>query len=228
MKNKIWILFIGVFVLTWAYSALALTTAELVNLKKAGVSEEIVVLMAENNYQDTDKVLKLKEAGYKDESIIAIVKSEIKNRSLPVETNVTSMPMAPPASAEPKADFQTPAKVKIFRYLMYHDKPLLQNKEAIADAQVSILGKTLQITWEKKDGMNPLNAFQKEPFEPPFKLEFHENDVLGQGSEGYTYMLQTGLGDNHQVKMSREGYWVVYLEPKDQKLIDYIKNALKA
>ncbi len=226
MKNKIWIVFIGAFVLTWIGSALALTTDELVNLKKANVSEEVIVLMAENNYQNTDKVLKLKEAGYKDETILAIVKSEVKNKSLPAEKGVTSLPVAPLEPAGPKIDFQTLAKVKIFRYLIYRDKPLLQNKEAIADAQISILGKTLQITWEKKGGMDPSNAFQKEPFEPPFKLELYENDILEQGSEGYAYMLKTGLGNDYQVKMRREGYWVVYLEPKDQKLIDYIKSAL--
>jgi len=214
------IIIISIMVIFLTQNASALTTEEMINLKKAGVSEDSIVWMVEHGYKDADKVLKLKKADFKDENIQAIIKSEAGHQSAKGISETRN------DSFSAQADLKTPARIKIIWYRIFHDKPLLQNKETIDNARIAIAGKTLQITWPKREGMNPLNAFQKEPFESPFYWELNKNDILETGEEGYNYKLQTDLSHKGKPDMDDVHYWVIYLDPENSKLIEHIKQAL--
>lgn len=58
--------------------AFALTSQDLIRLKKAGVPENLIVLMLESGYENADEVVSLEKAGFSAETIEAFI---LANRS---------------------------------------------------------------------------------------------------------------------------------------------------
>lgn len=188
----------------------ALTTDEIIQLKNAGIPEEIIVLIVESNYKDTEKVLRLKEAGFKDESIKAIVAGEVKS-------NVVSE----------KIDFETTGQVKILWYFIYRDKPILQNSQTIENAKIALLdGSAVKIEWKEDGGLGLLEVLKKKAFKSPFYWVINKGDVLENGNRDYPLVLKTGLDHQGQPEIDRSHYWLVYLNPRDRNLSDRIKDLL--
>src|SRR4030065_1505723 len=78
MKTIIFFL-MGAFVLVSSGSALAaLTTEELTRLKTSGLGEDVIIFMIENGYGNVDRVVRLKEAGFADETISSVIRNDLK------------------------------------------------------------------------------------------------------------------------------------------------------
>ena len=223
-RNAALLLMLTAIFLFFAEGSSALTTEELLRLKTSGVSEDIIVFMAENDYKDIDKVAKMKEAGFRDESIMAIIKSELKGRRT---KEISSDAPDRKNNIEATAQVETTARVKIMWYLIYRGEPVLQNNQAIDNAKVSFAGNTIKFEWEDKGGLGLLDFIRKKPFKSPFYWMIDKGDKLESGPEGYAYMLESTT--NHKGAPETDGshYWVLYLEPKDAKIIDHIKDALQ-
>lgn len=212
--------------LFFAHNSFALTTEELLKLKKSGVSEDIIVFMLENDYKDVEKVSKLKEAGFKDETIRAIIKNDLKNKPKPT-SELEKQEITKEISAE-KVNFETTAKVKIMWYMIYKKQPTLQNSQVIDDVKVSIVSNTIKFEWKGGGGSDPLNVFLKRPFKSPFIWDINKDDTFGPSKEGYAYMLKSTISHKGNPAIDSSHYWVVYFEPKDLKIADYINNSFSA
>ncbi|GAB4408561.1 MAG: hypothetical protein OHK0032_03930 [Thermodesulfovibrionales bacterium] len=219
------VIILSAILLSFAKNSFSLTTEELLKLKKSGVSEDIIVFMVENDYKDVDKVSRLKEAGFKNETIMSVIKSELKNKpqnSPPREEITKGIP------AE-RVSFETTAKIRILWYLIYRGEPVLQNSDTIDDAKISIIDNTtIKFEWKEKGGLGLLDFFRKKPFKSPFYWNINRDDTFGPGLEGYAYMLKSITGHKGAPDTDGSHYWVVYFEPKDSKISDYIKNALQS
>ncbi len=208
------ILSIGILLAAFfcAADSFALTTDDMLRLKKAGIPEDIIVLMVDNDYKDADKIIKLKEAGFKDENIIAIIKGEVKNK----------------ATVE-KINFETTGRVKILWYLMYRDKPVLQNSQAEDHAKISLVDDGIvKLEWKEETELGLLDALKKKAFKSPFYWVINKEDTLESGKEGYSFALKSTL--NHSGKPDTDGshYWLVYFEPSGAKIADSIKAVLQS
>src|SRR5512141_2118647 len=138
----------------------ALTTEELLQLKKAGISEEVVVYMVESRYDDVNKVCKLKEAGYKDQTILAIIKSELGS------AQAASNARGEDKNASPeKVAFRTEGRIKILWHLVYRGEPVVQNKMTVDNASISIIGdNVLKFEWDDREDLGLLGVFRRRPF----------------------------------------------------------------
>lgn len=200
----------------------ALTTEELVRLKKAGVPEEIIVFMAENRYTDVDKVLRLKEAGFKDETIHAVIRSESKDLPPAGESPAGGKP----ALAE-NVTLESPGKLQILWYLVYRGDPVVQNRQAVEDARISLVGdNAVKFEWKDKDGLGLLEVFRRKAFGSPFLWTLDEGDTLEAGKDGYAWMLKSTV--NHRGKPPTDGahYWIVQFTANDPRLADRLRKIL--
>ncbi|HEY6097088.1 MAG TPA: hypothetical protein VIU83_03455, partial [Candidatus Deferrimicrobium sp.] len=191
-------------------------------LKKAGIPEEIIVFMAENRYTDVDKVLRLKEAGFKDETILAVVRSESKDLPPAGESPAGGTP-----ALTEDVTVETPGKIQILWYLVYRGEPVVQNKQAIEDARISLVGhNTVKLEWKGKDGLGLLEVFRKKAFESPFYWTLDEGDTLEAGKGGYAWMLKSTV--NHRGKPPTDGahYWIVQFTPNDPRLAERLRKIL--
>ncbi|MGE5174262.1 MAG: hypothetical protein ACM3MD_10600 [Betaproteobacteria bacterium] len=189
--------------------SVALTTDDMLRLKNAGISEETIIVMVESGYQDVEKVLKLKEAGFADQSILAIVKGEVKN-NLGKERIIS----------------ETTANAKIMWYLVFRGKPVLQNSKVIDDAKVSVVdNSSVKLEWKEKGGLGLLDELKVKAFTSPFYWVINKDDTLEPG-EGYPFVLKSTTA--HQGKPDSDGshYWMLYLEPRDAKIADSIRDIL--
>ncbi len=225
MKQGILLTFIGLLVFCMFTQALAFTIEDLIKLKKAGIPEDIIVFMVENNYKNVNKVLQLKEAGFKDKNIMTIIKSELKNKSL---NSLPGEEITRDTLPE-QTDFKTTAKIKILWYMMYRGEPVLQNSDTINDAKVSIVDTNIvKFEWKEKGGLGLLDTLMNKPFKSPFYWDINKNDTLIPGRDGYHYILKSTV--YHKGKPATDGthYWIIFFEPKDLKIAKYIKNALQS
>lgn len=224
-RNAALLLMLGAIFLFFAEDSSALTTDELLRLKTSGVSEDIIVFMAENDYKDIDKVVKMKEAGFRDESILAIIKSELKGRPT---KEISSGSPEREGSIEAAAQVETFARVKIMWYMIYRGESVLQNSQAIENAKVSLVSSdSIKFEWKDKGGLGLLDFISKKPFKSPFYWKIDKGDKLENGLEGYAYMLKSTTSHKGVPDTDGSHYWVLYLEPKDAKIIDHIKDALQ-
>lgn len=204
--------------------ATALTTDELLRLKKADVSEEIVVYMVESGYNNAEKVCKLKEAGYKDRTILAIIRSEMENgrvaRRNPAEAGT---------AAPEKITFRTEGRIRILWHLVYQGKAVVQNKFTADNVTISFVNdNTVKFEWNDEEDLGLLEVFRRRPFRNPFYWEIAGDDVLGPGQEGYPWMLKSATSRPGKPATDDKHFWVVYFEPKDARITGYIENASKA
>lgn len=199
----------------------ALTTEELLQLKKAGISEEVVVYMVESRYDDVNKVCKLKEAGYKDQTILAIIKSELGS------AQAASNARGEDKNASPeKVAFRTEGRIKILWHLVYRGEPVVQNKMTVDNASISIIGdNVLKFEWDDREDLGLLGVFRRRPFHSPFYWEIARDDALGPGKEGYPWMLKSATGHHGKPATDNAHSWILYFDPKDAGITDYIRKA---
>ena len=221
MKTKIIFIPLTIFLLSCAAGTWALTTEELLRLKKIGLSEEIIVFMVENDYKDVDKVSQLKTAGFKDESILTVIKSDLKKTFLGGTAEQKSIKEV---SAK-KVDFETRAKIRILWFMFYRGDPILQNSQTIDDTRVAIADNTITFEWKEWE-LGLLNVFIRKPFKSPFYWTMSSHDTFGRGKEGYSYMLKSALGHSGKPDTDNLHYWVVHLEPNDSKITEYVNAAI--
>jgi hypothetical protein len=204
-------------------AAAALTTEDLVRLKTAGVSEDLIRLIVENGYSDVGRVVKLKEAGFRDETILSVVTSDLKEVKAPSPT-----PVAQPAKAapDPVVDIQTPAKVKIERYLVHGD-PILQNSQEIANATVALAGRRITFEWPTRKLLDLIDIFEMNPFAPPFVWDLSREDKL-RAMDGRNAGFVLTSTRSHQGRPTTDDthYWVVSIEPQNPVMIQQVRKAL--
>lgn len=199
----------------------ALTTEELLQLKKAGVSEEVVVYMVESRYDDANKVRKLKEAGYKDQTILAIIKSEVWR------AEAVSHARGEGKNAVPeRVTFRTEGRIKILWHLVYRGEPVVQNKMTVDNVAISFVGdNVLKFEWDDNENLGLLEVFKRRAFRSPFYWEIAGDDVLEPGREGYPWMLKSAIGHHGKPVTDNTHFWILYLEPMDAGITGYIRKA---
>jgi len=225
---------ISAFVLLSSGTALAaLTTEELTRLKTVGLGEDVIRFMIENGYGNVDRVVKLKEAGFTDETISSVIRSDLKG------TGEAQQPTPQPEKAkqvqpvaEPVADataiMQTPAKVKIEHYLVLGD-PIIQNQQEIKNATVSLLeGRRLKIEWDDSKAPSTLGSlFLGKPFASPFYWDLEKGDgLVSVNSKDNSFLLRTGRSHQGRPAADKSHSWIVYLTPNSPDLSKQIRKML--
>jgi len=225
---------ISAFVLLSSGTALAaLTTEELTRLKTVGLGEDVIRFMIENGYGNVDRVVKLKEAGFTDETISSVIRSDLKG------TGEAQQPTPQPEKAkqaqpvaEPVADataiMQTPAKVKIEHYLVLGD-PIIQNQQEIKNATVSLLeGRRLKIEWDDSKAPSTLGSlFLGKPFASPFYWDLEKGDgLVSVNSKDNSFLLRTGRSHQGRPAADKSHSWIVYLTPNSPDLSKQIRKIL--
>ena len=242
MKTIIFFL-MGAFVLVSSGSALAaLTTDELTRLKTSGLGEDVILFMIENDYGNVDRVVRLKEAGFADETISSVIRSDLKagveakrpalqpeqvKQVKPVTEPVTE-PMAKPM-ADATAIMQTSAKVTIEQYLALGD-PVVQKSQDIPDATISLLqGRRLKIEWDGSKLTPTLGnlLLRGKPFASPFYWDLDKGDGLHSvNPKDNSFILRTGHSHQGRPTAGKTHYWVVHVPPDSPDLERRISELL--
>lgn len=197
----------------------ALTTEELLQLKKAGVAEDVILFMVESNYRDVDKVLKLKGGGFKDETILSIVKKDLSEGT---SQEVLRQEKPKDIREQDNRDKKT-SKIKIIWYGSYGE-PLLLAEQEENKADISFEANTLKFEWPD-DGTS--NFFLTKPFKAPFFWEINADDTLGDGEKGYTYKLMSTTSHKGRPQTDSDHYWTIYIDPgNNTKIADYIEKRI--
>ena len=200
-----------------------LGTEQLVELKVSGISEDLVRLIVESGYSDLERVIRLKKAGFQDETIASIIKRDLKESQPAVAAAPSSQPGAAPETVESKSN----TRVRIEWYMVYRGSPLLQNTDEFNNATVSLLaGKTLKVEWPDKDGLGMLDVLTQKPFKSPLYWNIDKDDILHPGQQGYAYVLQSGKSHGGKPDVDESHYWVLYLQPSDPQ--DRIGQVLRS
>lgn len=238
MKTIIFFL-VGAFVLVSSGSALAaLTTEELTRLKTSGLGEDVIIFMIENGYGNVDRVVRLKEAGFADETISSVIRSDLKAGAeakrpvLQPEQVKQVKPVAEPV-ARPMADataiMQTSAKVTIEQYLALGD-PVVQKSQDITHATISLLqGRRLKIEWDGSKVTPTLGnlLLRGKPFASPFYWDLDKGDGLHSiNPKDNSFILRTGHSHQGRPTADKSHYWVVHVTPGSPDLERRIRELL--
>ena len=237
MKTIIFFL-LGAFALVSSGSALAgLTTDELTRLKTSGLGEDVILFMIENDYGNVDRVVRLKEAGFADETISSVIRSDLKagveaKRPAPQPEQVKGKPVAEPAAkpmAEETAIMQTSAKVMIEQYLALGD-PVVQKSQDIPDATISLLqGRRLKIEWDGSKLAKTVGnrLLRGKPFASPFYWDLDKGDGLySVNPKDNSFTLRTGHSHQGRPSAVKSHYWVVHVTPDRPDLEKRIRELL--
>lgn len=227
---------IGALVLISSGTALAaLTTEELTRLKTSGLGEDVIRFMIENGYENVDRVVRLKEAGFADETISSVIRSDLKaggEAALPKPQPVEAKQAQPVAERVTEADapvtMQTSAKVKIEQYLVLGD-PVVLNSQDIRNATVSLLqGRRLKIEWDpSKPGSTLGNIHLNKPFPTPFYWDLEKGDGLHSvNPKDNSFILRTGRSHQGSPTSSKSHHWVLHLTPDSPDLVKRIREIL--
>lgn len=226
------ILLLGAMALASSGAALgALTTDELTRLKASGLGEDVIRFMIESDYGNVERVVRLKEAGFADETIATVIRNDLKSggeepqRPAPqVENARLSQPVAESA-AEAAAIFRTTGAVKIEQYLV-RGEPVVQNAQDIPGATISLLeGRRLKIEWDP--AKVPANFFRRKPFTPPFYWDLDKSDGLHAVSrKDNAFVLRTGHAHQGRPETGTARAWVVHVTPDSPELARRIRALL--
>jgi len=224
MKVLVIYLISGFTIISAGVGVAALTTDELTRLKSSGLREDVIRFMVDSGYSNVDRVIKLKGVDFSDETILSVIKSDLKTGdALPASQLVTT------ASSPVRAVvMETKAKVRIERYLAYGD-PILQNSQDIADATIQLIeGKRLQFVWGGNHGQSTLDEiFQSQTFVSPFYWDMDKRDRLEVAAKkDNTFILRTGSTHQGRPTTDDAHYWIVYLTPNSPDLVERIKKIL--
>jgi hypothetical protein len=224
----------------WASSGTALaalTTEELTRLKVSGLGEEVIRFMIENAYDNVDRVVKLKEAGFADETISSVIRTDLKaggEARLPAPQPVKvqqAQPAAAPVTtpvAEATATLQASAKVRIEQYLAVGE-PIVKNSQDISNATISLLqGRRLKIEWDGSPAGSTLdNILRRKPFENPFYWDLDKGDALHSvNPKDNSFILRTGRSHQGSPAADRVHYWIVHVTPNSPDLEKRIRELL--
>jgi hypothetical protein len=214
----------------------ALSTEELTTLKSSGLAEDVIRFMIENGYGDVDRVVKLKAAGFSDETVATVIRSDLKAAGeakppmLQPEQAKPARPAADPAAkpavqaaakspvapaADPAAIMQTSAKVTIEQYLAVGD-PIIQNGQDIPNATISLLpGRRLKVEWESdKVASTPGSLLRGKPFASPFHWDLDKGDALhGVNPKDNSFVLRTGRSHPGKPTAGKYSYWILHVTP---------------
>jgi hypothetical protein len=221
---------VGAFLWVSSGTALAaLTTEELTRLKMSGLGEEVIRFMVENGYDNVDRVVKLKEAGFADETISSVIKTDLKavgEAKLPAPQPVKAQQAQPVAEAA--ATMQTLAKVRIEQYLAVGE-PVVKNSQDISNATISLLqGRRLKIEWDGNPAVSTLdNILRRKPFENPFYWDLDKGDALHSvNPKDNSFILRTGRLHQGRPAADRAHYWIVHVTPNSPDLEKRIRELL--
>ncbi len=210
----------------WGTSAAGLTADELIQLKQAGLSEAIIALMAESNYPDVAKVLKLKQAGFQDETILAVIRGDLTHQGGLSSSRGAPAPPGPASPLEPPVLCQSQADVEIlWRFLYYGDR--IQNQDRHADATLTVRKGTLEVTWAPSKSI--FSVLHREPFPPPFLWELDPEDALYRTDDPrFPYALIST--PQHRGKPPTDGkhYWILRFKPEDGRMVQCLLNLLSS
>lgn len=238
MKTIIFFL-VGAFVLVFSGSVLAaLTTEELTRLKTSGLGEDVILFMIENDYGNVDRVVRLKEAGFADETISSVIRSDLKAGAeakrpvLKPEQVKQVKPVAEPVTrpmAEATAIMQSSAKVTIEQYLVLGD-PVVQKSQDIPNATISLLqGRRLKIEWDGSKVTPTLGnlLLRGKPFASPFYWDLDKGDGLHSvNPKDNSFILRTGHSHQGRPTADKAHYWVMHLTPGSPDLERRIRELL--
>jgi len=215
----------------------AMSTDELIQLKEAGLSESIIQLMVDSGYDDVNRVLRLKEAGFKDDTILSVIQSDLKESG--TAPSSAAMPATPSASVPATAsvavpatetageivDFSTGAKVRIVHFLIYRNNPVEQNSDAYEAATMTMVGgNTLKIEWSKEDGRT-VGLLLKKPFKSPFYWNISSGDSFAPGKDQNTFVLKSSTNRVGQPETDGTHYWEISFEPANAEIVQWIERA---
>ncbi len=208
------------------FAALAVPgTEQLIALKNSGVSEEVVRVIVESGYGDVARVLQLKNAGFKDDTILSVIKADLKEGQL----SASSTGNPGKQSASDVVDARTTARVKIQWYMVYRGNAMLQNSQEIDGATLSMIGgKSLRFEWADKGGMGLLDFAYKKPFTSPFYWDFDKEDAIASGTPGYAYTLKSATAHRGRPDTDGSHYWIVSFDPAGQEFSRWIEKARPA
>jgi hypothetical protein len=233
----------GTLVLVSSSPALAaLTTEELTRLKASGLGENVILIMIENGYDNIERVVRLKEAGFADETISSVIRSDLKadvetKRPVLLPAQVKQAKPVAETAAEPVAKpiveaaavMQTSAKVTIEQYLALGD-PVVQKSLTIPDAIISLLqGRRLKIEWDASKITPTLGnlILRGKPFANPFYWDLDKDDGLQSvNAKDNSFILRTGHSHQGRPTVDKSHYWVVHLTPGSPDLEKRIRELL--
>lgn len=231
--RKMKIILLGAMVLVSSGAALAaLTTDELTRLKASGLGEDVIRLMIESDYGNVERVVRLKEAGFADETIVTVIRNDLKSggedarRPAPrAETAAAAQPPAAAPAAEAATLFRTTGTVKIEQYLV-RGEPVVQNSQTIPGATISLLeGGRLKIDWDP--AKVPPDFFRRKPFASPFYWDLDKSDALhGVNPKDNAFVLRTGHAHRGLPAAGKAHAWVVHLTPDSAELAKRIRALL--
>lgn len=230
----------GFIMLASASATAAMSTEDLTRLKASGLGESIIRMMVENDYLDVDRILKLRSAGFTDETITVIIKNDLKAPSKPApqaqmqpQTRAEKIrafqAMNRPASApDAKAVMQTTGEVKIEQYVALGD-PIVQESLKIQNASISLLSdRKLKIEWdESKIPPSISNPFGGGAFPSPFYWDIEKGDRLfTSDGKSNTFTLRTGRTHQGDPSTNKTRYWLIELSPRDAELLRRVKSLI--
>lgn len=91
----------------------ALTTDELTRLKASGLGEDVIRFMVESDYENVDRVVRLKEAGFSDETVSSVIRKDLKagtEARRPADEPQPARPASPTAQPAAQAAVQSPSQ----------------------------------------------------------------------------------------------------------------------
>lgn len=243
MKKTMFFL-IGAFALISSGTALAaLTTEELTRLKTSGLGEDVIRFMVENGYDNVDRVVRLKEAGFADETISSVIRNDLKEggeAALPKPQPVEAKQPRPAEAkqAQPVVErvsetdapvtMQASAKVKIERYLVVGD-PIVLNSQDIRNATISLLqGRRLKIEWDPSEpGSTLSNIHLNKPFSTPFYWDLEKGDGLQSvNPKDNSFILRTGRSHQGSPTSNKSHRWILHLTLDSPELAKRIREIL--
>lgn len=250
MKQALLVL-AGALALAASNAALAiLSTDALTRLKASGVGEETIRFMIDNGYEDVDRVLKLKEAGFTDETIASVMRSDLRagvgsKPSLPqvqetqpatvVQTvaparEVQHVQLVQPAQAVADAPvlLRAAAKVRIEQYVGLGE-PVVQNSQDIPEATVSLLeGRRLKIEWGPDKSASTLGRLiWRKPFPSPFYWDLGKSDQLHRtGARDNSFTLRTGHLHEGSPATNKSQFWLVHMSSDNPDLATRIMEVM--
>ncbi|MEK8089516.1 hypothetical protein [Thermithiobacillus plumbiphilus] len=223
------------FIMLASASAMAaMSTEDLTRLKASGVGESVIRMMVENGYTDVDRILKLRSTGFTDETISAIIKSDLKTTSRPLpqpqahaEKTRAFQAMNKPASGpDAKAVIQTSGDVKIEQYIALGD-PIVQESLKTQNASISLLADNkLKIEWDgSKIPPSISNPFGGGAFPSPFYWDIEKGDRLFISDEkSNSFVLRTGRAHQGKPETDKARYWLIELSTNNADLLRRVKS----
>ncbi len=208
--------FILIFTLVTVTYANAFSPDELVNLKKAGLGEKLIIQLVRMGYTDTSTLLKLKEAGFSDDAIFNVVEVGMKSEDNGKASPLSQKPQAAGLTAE--------AKAKITWYLIYRGKPVVRNSKEIDKAVVSLTGRSLSVAWQPPQGVKAfVSALNVEPFASPFLWDIAPSDTVAVREGGHQILLRSSPSKLGHPRSDDNSYYEICLSTGDPALVESFK-----